>query len=139
MRDGLTEKQRFWLDQIESCEASGMSTRAYADHHGLDVQQFYGWKNKLKTLGVLSESGSAGPAQSPAARLEAPRAKQRSACFIRADIMPASASPDSSSAARIILANGITIDAPEGIKADALGTLIVAAQQVATVKGGSGA
>ena len=23
MRDGLTEKQRFWLDQIESCEASG--------------------------------------------------------------------------------------------------------------------
>lgn len=141
-QDWLTEKQRFWLDHIESCLSSGVSMRAYADRHGLDVQRFYGWKNQLKRFGVLSEnSNKVGSAQSSAARVETCPADQRSASFIRASIIPAEVAqpsepkaPNRSSAARIILANGITIDVPDGADWQALGALIVAAQQVPTSK-----
>ncbi len=142
-RAGLTAKQQFWFDHIESCASSGMSTRAYADHHGLDVQKFYCWKNKLKTLGVLSGGSSGGSTHKCTARVDTCSPDQRSAPFVRAALMPASDPPELSEvrscAVRIALANGITIEAPEGIAAGALGALIVAAMQASTGKGGSGA
>ena len=141
VRDGLTAKQKFWFDHIESCASSGMLARAYADQHGFDVQKLYYWKNKLKTLGVLSESSSGGSTHNCAARVDTCSPDQRSASFIRAAIMPASAPPElpeaRSCAVRIALANGITIDVPAGTTADALGALIHTAQQIATGKGGS--
>ena len=144
-RDGLTAKQRFWLENIESCGSSGVSMRAYAAQHGLDLQHFYSWKKQLKALGVLSEKGiQAGRSKGSVDRPQTCALNQRPAPFLRAAVIPAQAQPLSEGAgqehsysARISLANGITIEAPAGIAADALGALIVAAQQIATGKGGS--
>jgi len=33
----LTERQRYWLEQIKACEAAGMSTSAYAAEQGFHV------------------------------------------------------------------------------------------------------
>ncbi|MGB3313979.1 MAG: hypothetical protein WBB85_06175 [Albidovulum sp.] len=52
----MTEKQHIWLKHVDDCTASGVSMRAYADRHGLDVQRFYVWKSQLKQLGVLAHN-----------------------------------------------------------------------------------
>ncbi len=33
----LTERQRYWLEHIRACEASGKSVTAYAAEHGFHV------------------------------------------------------------------------------------------------------
>ena len=100
--------------------------RAYADRHGFDVQQFYSWKSQLKALGVLPDRAASGTSD------------QRSGTsFIRASVsshrglsaVPLAPSDPQSRvcAARISLANGITIEVPAGFAPDALGALISAA------------
>ena len=156
MQDGLTAKQRFWFDHIESCASSGVTMRAYSAQHGLDIQHFYYWKKQLKALGVLSSSSAAvGQAKNFSDNgLKAGRSKRsvdrRQTCaldqppgpFLRASLIPAAEQPPSESeeqnssyGARISLANGITIDVPAGIAPDALGALIHTAMQVSAVKG----
>lgn len=49
----LTDKQRFWLDHLKACEASGQSMRQYANSHELDVTAFYNWKATLRRKGVI--------------------------------------------------------------------------------------
>lgn len=49
----LTDKQRYWLDQLKACEASGQSMRQYANSHELNVTAFYNWKATLRRKGVL--------------------------------------------------------------------------------------
>ena len=140
-RAGLTAKQKFWFDHIESCASSGISPRAYADYHGFDVQKFYCWKNKLKTLGVLPEDVSpVGSTHNSAVRVDTCSPDQRSAAFVRAALMPTSGPPKwsefRSCDVRISLANGITIDAPKGIAADELSALIHAAMQIQSSEDG---
>ena len=158
MQDGLTAKQRFWLDHVESCASSGVTMRAYSAQHELDLQHFYYWKKQLKALGVLSSSSEAvGQANNfPVNGLKARRSKRsvdrRQACtldqppgpFLRATVVPAAEQPPSESeeqnssyGARISLANGITIEVPAGIAPDALGALIHTAMQVRAAKGAS--
>jgi len=55
-RRKLTDKQRSWLEHVEACEVSGGSMKAYAETHGLDLQQFYLWKGRLKKLGLIKEA-----------------------------------------------------------------------------------
>ncbi len=140
--DGLTAKQQFWLDHIESCVSSGVTMRAYSEQHGLDLQRFYSWKKQLNALGVLSEKAiTAGRSKGSVDRPQA-CANQGSSPFLRAAVIPASAQTLSESAgqdrsfgARVILANGVTIDEPADIAPDALGAFIHAAMQIAARKG----
>jgi hypothetical protein len=68
----LSDKQRIWLKHVEGCALAGVSMRAYADRHGLDVQRFYVWKSQLKQLGVLAERDDQPlpPAPSPLIRAQ---------------------------------------------------------------------
>ena len=129
----LTEKQRIWLTHVERCTATGVSMRAYADQHGLDVQRFYVWKSQLKQLGVLAHDLAMPndidqpppPALSP---------------LIRAQVVSRSSVEDQRQstmcAARVTLANGIAIEVPPGVAPEALGRLIVAACALAPLTGG---
>jgi hypothetical protein len=49
----LTERQRYWLEQIKACEASGMSASAYAAKQGFHVGGMYAGKKSLIKKGVL--------------------------------------------------------------------------------------
>lgn len=127
-RTVLSQHQTFWLDHIKAWSSSGLSMREYADRHGFDAQEFYRWKRHLKTRGVLPEHP------------ERCAATEQSEPFIRAAISPAVSSPPPQSqggvcAARISLANGITIEVPSGIAPDALGALIHAAMHVGAERG----
>ena len=52
----LTEKQRYWLEHIETAEREGLSPRAYAERHGLRASQLYYWRSRLRKLGVLAQA-----------------------------------------------------------------------------------
>jgi len=49
----LTEHQRYWLEQIQACEAQGSSITAYAAEHGFPVRAMYDAKKVLVRKGVL--------------------------------------------------------------------------------------
>jgi len=51
---GLTERQRYWLEHIQACEASGKGATAYAAEHGFRVGAMYAGKKMLVMKGVLS-------------------------------------------------------------------------------------
>ena len=52
-KPGLTERQRYWLEQIEACKGSGKSVAAYAWEHGLEARAMYGAKKVLVRKGLL--------------------------------------------------------------------------------------
>ena len=129
----LTYKQRTWLVHVEDCAASGVSMRAYADRHGLDVQRFYVWKSQLKQLGVL-----ANDLAMPNAIDEPP--PPALSPLIRAKIVSRPSVEDQRQstlwAARVTLANGIAIDVPPGVAPEALGRLIASACALAPLSDG---
>jgi transposase-like protein len=84
----LTDKQRGWLEHVEACEVSGGSMKAYAEKHGLDLQQFYLWKGRLKKLGLIEGASR------------------------NLSIEPARINSSVSRGASIGLANGIKIEVP---------------------------
>ncbi len=49
----LTEHQRYWLERIQACEASGKRITAYAAEHGFPVRAMYDAKKVLVRKGVL--------------------------------------------------------------------------------------
>ena len=49
----LTERQRYWLEHIRACAASGKSVTAYAAEHGFHVGAMYAGKKALVRKGVL--------------------------------------------------------------------------------------
>ena len=49
----LTERQRYWLEQIQLCEASGKTIAEYAIDQGIDAQAMYAGKKTLVKKGVL--------------------------------------------------------------------------------------
>ena len=53
-RGELTERQRYWLDHLNACEALGETTKAYAELHGLSVSMMYSWRKELTIRGVYS-------------------------------------------------------------------------------------
>ncbi len=52
----LTEHQRFWLERVKSCEASGKSVVAYAAEQGFPVRAMYDAKKVLVRKGVLART-----------------------------------------------------------------------------------
>lgn len=49
----LTERQRYWLEQVQACEASGKTIAEYATEHGVNAQAMYAGKKILVEKGVL--------------------------------------------------------------------------------------
>ena len=49
----LTDRQRFWLEHIQACEAAGKSIVEYAAEHGVHVRAMYSGKKMLVNKGVL--------------------------------------------------------------------------------------
>jgi len=49
----LTEHQRYWLNHVQACEASGKRITEYATDHGLGVRAMYDGKRALVKKGVL--------------------------------------------------------------------------------------
>jgi len=52
----LTERQRYWLEQLRACEASGRSIAEYAAVHGLKIHAMYAGKKKLVEKGALPQT-----------------------------------------------------------------------------------
>ena len=55
----LTERQRYWLEQIKACEVSGVSASAYAAEQGFHVGGMYAGKKSLIRKGVLRQTAGA--------------------------------------------------------------------------------
>lgn len=53
-REGLTARQRYWLDCIEDCERAGRTLKAYAEERDISVTTLYSWKKQLKQKGLLA-------------------------------------------------------------------------------------
>jgi len=49
----LTKQQRYWLNPLQACAASGKSIAAYAKEHGLKDKSMYASKEALISKGVL--------------------------------------------------------------------------------------
>ena len=59
MIPALTERQRYWLEHIQACEASGKSMAEYAASQGIAVRAMYGGKKTLLKKGVLPTAQAA--------------------------------------------------------------------------------
>jgi len=71
----LTEKQRYWLEHIETAEREGVSPRAYAERHGLRASQLYYWRSRLRKRGVLA--GAEAPVELVPVRVRDTQAEVR--------------------------------------------------------------
>jgi len=49
----LTERQRYWLEHIQTCKASGRAASVYAAEHGFRVGAMYAGKKILVRKGAL--------------------------------------------------------------------------------------
>ena len=109
---GFSNKQRFWLQHVEACGRSGVSMKAYAEQHALDLQQFYFWKGRLKKLGAID--GKPGCHAAEPVRL----------------VSPVKLSAKMEGKTCIQLANGVSIEAPGDFDVDALAALLAAAKRL---------
>ena len=86
--------------------------KAYAESHGLDLQQFYFWKGQLRKLGVIDGVQN---------RRKAEPASTASAAHLLNQ-------PEDKTC--IQLANGISIEAPGDCNGDALAALLKLAMRL---------
>ncbi len=96
----LTDCQRYWLEQIKACEASGKSVAAYAAEHGIEARAMYGAKKVLVKKGVLPRT--------------------QGVRFQRAETISVS----SDSEWRIRLPNGVSVDFSGTVNAGSLSTVL---------------
>ena len=59
MIPALTQRQRFWLEHIQACEASGKTIVEYAAAQEFCVQEMYAGKSTLVKKGVLPRTQAA--------------------------------------------------------------------------------
>ena len=59
MIPALTDRQRYWLEQVQACEASGKSIAEYAAAQGIVAQALYAGKSMLVKKGVWPATQSA--------------------------------------------------------------------------------
>ena len=102
----LSAKQQLWLSHLQSCEASGISMKAYALEHDLNLQTLYYWRKQLKRLGLIEGNSSSR-------FVKAVCEKERTA-----------------SGVHIRFANGVTIDVARDFGPAALTELIIAARRL---------
>lgn len=64
-KQGMTAKQRYWLEHIKACAAMGQSLSAYAAEHHLGLKSCYRWKSRLTQMGLLADMAVAAPVFRP--------------------------------------------------------------------------
>ena len=106
MIPALTERQRYWLEHIQACEASGKSMAEYAVSQGIAVRAMYGGKKTLIKKGIF-------PAAQPAR-------------FQRVQVMEA----PSSSQWRVGLPNGVSVAFAGEVDAGSLATVLSTAASI---------
>ena len=52
-KSGLTERQRFWLEHWQRCQATPGTIKAYALTHELSLPAMYFWRRELIARGLL--------------------------------------------------------------------------------------
>ena len=102
----LTEHQRYWLERIQACEASGKRVTAYAAEHGFPVRAMYDAKKILVKKGVLPRT--------------------QGVRFQRAETMPVG----SDNEWRIRLPNGVAVDFSGTVDAASLTVVLTAVARV---------
>jgi hypothetical protein len=100
MIPALTERQRYWLEHIQACEASGKSIVEYAATQGIAARAMYAGKKALVQKGVLP--------------------KTQTARFQRVQVMEAAASNQW----RIGLPNGVSVAFAGEVDAKTLTTVL---------------
>ncbi len=100
MIPALTERQRYWLEHIQACDASGKSIVEYAATQGIAARAMYAGKKTLVQKGVL--------------------AKTQTARFQRVQVMEAAASNQW----RIGLPNGVSVAFAGEVDAKTLTTVL---------------
>jgi hypothetical protein len=100
MIPALTERQRYWLEHIQACEASGKSIVEYAATQGIAARAMYTGKKALVQKGVLP--------------------KTQTARFQRVQVMEAAASNQW----RIGLPNGVSVAFAGEVDAKTLTTVL---------------
>ena len=96
----LTARQRYWLEHIQACEASGQSMAEYAASNNIAVRAMYSGRKTLMQKGVL-------PGAQPAR-------------FQRVQVM----SERASNQWRIGLPNGVTVSFAGEVDAKSLATVL---------------
>ena len=96
----LTDRQRYWLEQIKACEATGKSVASYAAEHGIEARAMYGAKKVLVKKGILPRT--------------------QGARFQRAETISVSSDIDW----RIQLPNGVTVDFSGTVDAGSLSRVL---------------
>ena len=102
----LTDRQRYWLEHIQACEASGKTVAEYATDRGIEVKAMYAGKKVLVKKGIL------------------PRTHRSR--FQRAQVT----APVSDSAWRIQLPNGLSVIFSGTVDARTLSTVLTTAAAV---------
>jgi len=52
----LTERQRYWLEKVRACEASGKTIAEYSAEHGIAARAMYAGKKALVKKGVVART-----------------------------------------------------------------------------------
>jgi len=68
----LTERQAYWLEQLRACDASGLTSKAYAKKHRLSVHALYQARKELRRREAL-----ASPPTKPSVTFAEVRAEPR--------------------------------------------------------------
>ena len=88
----LTERQTYWLEQLQACEASGLTTRAFARKHRLSVHALYQARKMRRRREAVAS----------------PAKKERSVTF--AKVRPVPPAPVQGGLWRVRLPNGSVIE-----------------------------
>lgn len=59
MMPALTARQRYWLEHVQACDASGKSMTEYAAAQGIAIKALYSGKKTLVEKGVLPKTQTA--------------------------------------------------------------------------------
>lgn len=102
----LTERQQFWLEHLQACEAEGKATIQYAREHGLSPSGMYSARQDLVHKGVLPPPGK-------------PR-------FVRAR----AATPEPETQWQVQLPNGAAVSFRGAVQPETLMTVLKAAASV---------
>lgn len=77
---GLSKRQRYWLEHLRRCRAEAGTIKGYAETHRLSLPSLYFWKRKLTAMGLLE---SAGPDLGRFQRLELTTPSRATVCRIQ--------------------------------------------------------
>ncbi len=107
VNSNLTKLQAKWLAIIQACDASGKSTKSYADEKGLIAQNLYAWRKVFISKGLIPRT--------------------RAVCFNKVEITERSIVPHE---CRVIFPNGVTLVMSGQFEGKELNDLLNSAMQL---------